>query len=77
MLTVKQSKVIDYIIKYVEENGFQPSMEEIGIALELSKQSVYYLIKKMKDSGVIISHGKRAIRIKGLSYVGNYRTEKT
>lgn len=50
----KLKKVLNYIISYTEENGFPPSVREIGAELSIkSTASTYYYIEKLKQNGLL------------------------
>src|SRR5574344_923406 len=53
-LTKKQGEVLDYIKKYIVNNGFPPSVREIGSALGLSSPAtVHAHLKKLEEAGCI------------------------
>lgn len=54
-LTKKQKKILDIIVKYIEEQGFSPSYRQIGYEAGLSSPAtVWQHIKKLKEKGYII-----------------------
>lgn len=53
-ITKKQGEVLDYIKKYIVNNGFPPSVREIGSALGLSSPAtVHAHLKKLEEAGCI------------------------
>ena len=62
----KAQLIMDYVNQFVQENGFPPSVREIGAAVGLrSTASVSYHIQALQDKGLLLSPGakgrKRAI----------------
>ncbi|MEA4824819.1 MAG: transcriptional repressor LexA [Clostridiaceae bacterium] len=67
-LTKKQREIYDYIMKSIREQGFPPSVREIGEAVGLRSPSTVHAHLKLLDSLGLIdreSHKTRAIRIPG------------
>lgn len=67
-LTVKQQQIYDYILAFSEENGYPPSVREIGAFLGLkSPSTVHFHLKGLRAAGLIQqAEGKtRAITVKG------------
>ena len=65
-LTNKQYGIYDYIKKYIEQNKYSPSYEEIKKAIQLSSKSgVYCYIKALEERGWLTRiHGKaRSIKL--------------
>lgn len=53
-LTKKQKKILDIIVKYVEENGYSPSYRQIGREAGLSSPAtIWQHIKRLKEKGYI------------------------
>ncbi len=53
-LTPKQQEVYDYIIRFTQENGYPPSVREIGQALGMkSPSTVHFHIKGLENAGVL------------------------
>ena len=66
MLSNMQQKIYDYIAACIHEQGYPPSVREIGEAVGLkSPSTVHFQLKKLADLGVIeIGAGKgRAISL--------------
>lgn len=62
----KAEQILDYVNQFVQENGYAPSVREIGAAVGLrSTASVSYHIQALQDRGLLQSPGakgrKRAI----------------
>lgn len=53
-LTKKNQEVLDFIIKFITENGYSPSFREIGEGTGLhSTSSIYGQIQILRDLGCI------------------------
>ena len=62
----KAQLIVDYVIQFVQENGYSPSVREIGAAVGLrSTASVSYHLQALQEKGLLQSPGakgrKRAI----------------
>lgn len=62
----KAEQILDYVNRFVQENGFAPSVREIGAAVGLrSTASVSYHLQQLQEKGLLLSPGakgrKRAI----------------
>ena len=62
----KATRILEYVYAFVQENGYAPSVREIGAAVGLrSTASVSYHIQALQDKGLLQSPGgkgrKRAI----------------
>ena len=54
MLSNMQQKIYDYIAACIHEQGYPPSVREIGEAVGLkSPSTVHFHLKKLADLGVI------------------------
>ena len=68
---LKQDKllnVLDYINRYIEENGFPPTVRDIGRDLGIkSTATVYDYLNRLKDMGMLqkADNKKRAVAVKG------------
>ncbi len=65
-LTPKQQQIYDYICSFTDQNGYPPSVREIGEAVSLkSPSTVHFHLKGLEESGMIVkSAGKtRAISL--------------
>jgi len=57
-LTERQSKILDFIKEYVLDNGYPPSIREIGKGVGISSTSVVkYNLEKLAQLGYIILSG--------------------
>ena len=55
MLTIKQSQLLNFLIKKIEESGTSPSYEEICIHLNLkSKSGIHRIVKGLVERDYII-----------------------
>ncbi len=64
--TDKAERILDYVNQFVQENGYAPSIREIGAAVGLrSTASVSYHIQALQEKGLLVDPGakgrKRAI----------------
>ncbi|MBO5953862.1 MAG: transcriptional repressor LexA [Oscillospiraceae bacterium] len=62
----KAEQIIDYVNRFIQENGYSPSVREIGMAVGLrSTASVSYHLQQLQEKGLLHSPGakgrKRAI----------------
>jgi len=62
----KADLILDYVNQFIQENGYAPSIREIGEAVGLrSTASVSYHLRQLQDKGLLMSPGskgrKRAI----------------
>ena len=78
MLTEKQSKLLSFLIKRIEEVGISPSYEEICIELSLkSKSGIHRIVKSLEERGYVerLENKARAIAPKkytnGQPYISN------
>ena len=52
----KADKILEYVNRFVQENGYAPSVREIGSAVGLrSTASVSYHIQALQDKGLLLS----------------------
>ena len=64
--TDKAQRILEFVNQFVQENGFAPSVREIGAAVGLrSTASVSYHLQQLQEKGLLLSPGakgrKRAI----------------
>lgn len=53
-LSERQRRILEFLSEYVEENGYPPSMREIGVAARISSTSVVsYNLKRLEERGYI------------------------
>ncbi len=56
--TDKAQRILDYVNQFVQENGYAPSVREIGAAVGLrSTASVSYHIQALQEKGLLLSPG--------------------
>ena len=56
----KADKILDYVNQFVQENGYAPSVREIGAAVGLrSTASVSYHIQALQDKGLLLAPGEK------------------
>ena len=53
-LTKMQQKIYDYIVQAIQDQGYPPSVREIGEAVGLkSPSTVHFHLKRLEEAGVI------------------------
>lgn len=73
-LTERQAEIYQYIVGYVKEHLYAPSIREIGKEVGLrSSSSVFFQLKALEEAGLIKIADKepRAITITGYTVVAN------
>ena len=56
----KAQLIMDYVNQFIQENGYSPSVREIGAAVGLrSTASVSYHLQALQDKGLIQSPGAK------------------
>lgn len=56
----KADRILEYVNAFVQENGYAPSVREIGAAVGLnSTASVSYHIKALQEKGMLLSPGAK------------------
>ena len=59
-MTKMQQKIYDYIVQMLTEEGFAPSVREIGAAVGLkSPSTVHFHLKNMEERGIIKRSGRK------------------
>ncbi len=64
----KLNEIYNYLQQFISENGFPPSVREIGAKFNIkSTSTVHYYLEKLKNSGLIGYEGnkKRAVVVTG------------
>lgn len=66
-----RQEMLDFIIAYITEHGYPPTVREIGAGVNLkSTSSVHAHLMNMVDKGLIETDGSpRSIRILGYKFV--------
>lgn len=60
MLTKKQKKVLDFVKKFIEKNGYAPSLKEIQNKFKLASVSTaHYYMQKLENEGYITREENR------------------
>ena len=63
-LTAKQKRVYDFVASAIRDNGYAPSIPEIGKRFKItSTRGVFDHLKALENKGYIKRIGKRAIEI--------------
>ena len=74
-LSERQQKILEFLNEYVEENGYPPSIREIGTATGTSSTSVVsYNLKRLEERGYL-SRDRQVSR--GLKLTSTARAEMT
>lgn len=56
----KAERILEYVNQFIQENGYAPSVREIGAAVGLrSTASVSYHIQALQDKGLLLSPGAK------------------
>ena len=56
----KGSQILDYVNRFIQENGYAPSVREIGAAVGLrSTASVSYHIQALQEKGLLQAPGQK------------------
>ena len=56
----KSKEILDFVNRFVYENGFSPSVREIGEAVGLrSTASVSYQLKQLQEKGLLLAPGQK------------------
>ena len=67
MLTLKQRKLLDYIVQYCSSNKIYPTFDEMRSFLNIkSKSGIHKLLSSLEDKGIIerLPHKARALKLK-------------
>ena len=67
MLTLKQRKLLDYIVQYCSSNKIYPTFDEMRSYLNIkSKSGIHKLLSSLEDKGIIerLPHKARALKLK-------------
>jgi repressor LexA len=70
-LSKRQQKIVKFLNEYVEENGYPPSIREIGAAAGISSTSVVsYNLKRLEEKGYISRDREisRGLKLAGADY---------
>ena len=59
----KAQLILDFVNQFIQENGFAPSVREIGAAVGLrSTASVSYHLQQLQEKGLLVSPGKKGCK---------------
>lgn len=59
----KARLILDFVNRFIQENGFAPSVREIGAAVGLrSTASVSYHLQQLQEKGLLVSPGKKGCK---------------
>jgi len=51
--TPRQSQILTYVRDYIRENGYSPTLQEIGDHLDISKVTVFEHLTTLEERGLI------------------------
>ena len=71
-MTQRQQQIYDFIVAYLEENLYPPTIQEIGDGVGLAyKSSVFSHLLAIQEKGYIEvkNNSPRAIKVKGYKFV--------
>ncbi len=72
MLNTNEQKILDFIKSQIKENGYPPSVREIGAAVGLkSTSSVHLYLNRLAEKGYISKKGLKTRAIKVVEEEGN------
>jgi len=65
MLTLKQKQIFEYIKKYIKQNDYSPSLEEMGRRFKLVKSTIHQHIEALRQKGYLnkIKNQPRSIEL--------------
>ena len=75
MLTLKQKKLLDYIVQYCSSNKIYPTFDEMKSYLNIkSKSGIHKLLSSLEDKGIIerLPHKARALKLKKVINLPKY-----
>lgn len=55
-LTDKQQAVLDFIKQFIADNGFAPSMQNIGDHFEITRKGAFDHLNAIEKKGYILRH---------------------
>lgn len=59
----KGQKILEFVQEFVRENGYAPSVREIGAAVGLSSTaSVSYQLKRLQEQGLLSAPGNKGVK---------------
>lgn len=67
----RRKAIREFVIAYTKEHGFAPSMQEIGDAIQGSKSSVLFHVRKLVSEGALVHMPGKARAIAVGSADGN------
>jgi site-specific DNA-methyltransferase (adenine-specific) len=53
MLTKRQKQILDYIKKFIKENDYSPSLEEMGKRFKLVKSTIHQHVEALREKGYL------------------------
>ena len=72
-MTNKQKQILDFIITYIQQHGYSPTIQEIGDAVGFkSKNTTWHHVQNMFRQGIIETDhpvSPRAIRVPGYRFM--------
>jgi len=62
-LTEKQYEMLNWIRKFIQDNGWSPSTEQIANAMEVSQSSAGDMINRIVERGHLSKDGPRTLTV--------------
>lgn len=76
-LSERQQNILQFMINYMNDNGFPPTIREIGTATDIQSTSVVnYNLNKLVDAGYIERTGKKSRGLRVVAHVPGTRTTR-
>lgn len=67
-LTDRQQRALDFVISYLEKNGFPPSLKEVGAEIGTNASGAFEVLEALKKKGEILHDTKRPRSIQLVNY---------
>ena len=73
-MTYKEQEVYDAIVEYMQREGYSPCIRELCDICDISApSSVHKILMSLTAKGVIVSRGKRQIKLVGYDLIKTRR----
>ena len=73
-MTYKEQEVYDAIVEYMQREGYSPCIRELCDICDISApSSVHKILMSLTEKGVIVSRGKRQIKLVGYDLIKTRR----
>lgn len=77
-ITEKQKEILELIIEYVQENGHQPSRDQLAAMVGATRHAVNQRIEHLVNKGYLgfdSKGGERCLRIRGVAFTARLTDE--